>query len=198
MCIHFCAWGVEAFGGGSSFDSQQEAFQLAQDTQAYRMKLFQQGRSIKNNLGYASITITYTDGTKARRYVQLTSDGSPLPFAGYDPYTSHSEFFAHGWVKGTLRSLRQSGTALTHVASVDIVIFSQVRVCDDCRKAMVGWLREFKVDAGTDAVSLTIWQLTRGFDPAKLQQGRSVTSPSDVSPVPIPFDQSSPFSSPTP
>lgn len=53
---------------------------------------------------------------------------------------------------------------------------------------MRDWLREFRAEAGKNTLTLSIWQLTRGYSPVRVPRGRPVRSEDDVTQVPITFD----------
>lgn len=170
---------------GYSFD-QSEAFHLAQECQDWRSH-----HSSPGNYGRPSITIFYDDGSQ-RRF----APGHGRCFEGFDDQygenSTHSEIQSHNWVKDELAGLKKAGYIDQHTTGVAVVVFSQVIVCRLCRAEMRGWLREFRTEAGTDTLTVTIWQLTRGYNPVRVPRGRPVTSEADVSRVPITFDLSNP------
>lgn len=166
--------------GGYSFH-QTEAFHLAQECQDWRRR-----HSSPGNYGRPSITIFYDDGSQ-RRFAPLHG----MCFEGFDDEfgenSTHSEILSHDWIKGNLADLVRAGYIDQHTTGITVVVFSQVIVCKLCRAEMRDWLREFRAEAGKNFLTLSIWQLTRGYNPVRVPRGRPVTSESDVSRVPIVF-----------
>jgi hypothetical protein len=167
-------------GLGYSFE-QQEAFRLAQETQAYR-----QAHPYGGNYGRGSITVQYADGT-SRRYPSPISQGYDAPNPPI--YRTHSEQKIDRWLRAELTRLRQQHV-FDKATAIRIVIFSQVIVCPQCRTAMIRWQRQYRALAATTALFVTVWQLTpgkAGFNPKVTPQGKPVPDPTDVQQVKIPF-----------
>jgi hypothetical protein len=164
-------------GLGYSFE-QQEAFRLAQETQAYRRT-----HPTPANYGLASITVFSQDGS-SRRFVP-TSHGIIVPFVSTPG--KHSEISAHDWILDELAILRKARYIDANTTDITVIIFSQVRVCASCRIALRDWQQEFRQTSGFPTLALSIWQLTRGYDPAIVPKGKPVSSPDDVTEVTIAF-----------
>jgi hypothetical protein len=172
-------FGASFGGSGYSFE-QEEAYQLAQETQNWRRY-----HPTGSNYGLASITIFYQDGS-SRRFVRETH-GIFFPFKSDPARQIHSEEFAHDWILEELDILRNSRYIDAQTTSITIIIFSQVDVCGPCQKKMRSWQKEFRQAAGTQALTLSIWDLTHGYNPAKSPKGSPVASEDDVVEVPITF-----------
>lgn len=167
-------------GSGYSFE-QEEAYQLAQEAQAYRRT-----HPTPANYGLASITIFSQDGS-SHRFVP-TTHGLVVPFESESKRNIHSEEFAHDWILSELAILKKARYIDTQTTTgITVIIFSQVRVCSPCRIAMRDWQQEFRQASGFPTLELSIWQLTRGYDPAVLPKGKPVTSEDDVTEVIISF-----------
>lgn len=172
--------GAGSGGSGYSFE-QEEAFHLAQATQAER-----QAHPYGGNYGQGSITVFYPNDTSSRY-------PSPI-YQGYDAptpplYRTHSEQKIYQWIVATLPKLRQR-RVFDGATAVRIVIFSQVIVCAACRSAMIPWQQTFHTLTGVKVLFVTVWQLTpqkAGFSPKCVPRGKPVTSPDDVQQVMIPF-----------
>lgn len=172
-------FGASSGGSGYSFE-QEEAYQLAQETQNYRRY-----HPTGANYALASITILYQDGS-SRRFVP-ESHGIIVPFESekdtVENESIHSETFAHDWILEELAILKKAGYIDAQTTGITVIIFSQVRVCKDCRNAMRNWRQEFRIAAGKPGLELSIWELTHGYDPKYKRKGEPVTSEDDVTQV---------------
>ena len=161
------------------FDAQKEAFILATNAQEYRTT----HQTARN---YANASITLCEGNAARAPLRSQV------YYGYNalsgpPYTTHAEQFAHDqWIIPNLTGVSKSNN-YTKITYIYVIIFSQVRICDGCKETMKKWLSEFKKVAGTNNLDLSVWQLTKGYDPRQFPAGKPVTSTADVTQVLITF-----------
>lgn len=161
------------------FDPQQEAFILATKAQKYRA-------SHQTARNYANASITICEGNTARAslrsniYYGYNASTSPS-------YTTHAEQFVHDqWIIPNLTGISKSST-FAKITFIYVVIFSQVRICDGCKEIMKKWLSDFKKVAGTNNLDLSIWQLTKGYDPRQFPAGKPITGIADVTQVLITF-----------
>ncbi len=164
-------------GRGYSFE-QTEAYQLAQEAQAYRRT-----HPTPANYGLASITVFSQDGS-SHRFVP-TAHGIIVPFASTPG--KHSEIYAHDWILDELALLKQARYIDAHTSAITVIIFSQVGVCTPCKIAMRGWRRQFRRAAAMSSLTLSIWNLTHGYNPRDHPKGFPLSSPDDVVEVPIRF-----------
>ena len=162
-----------------AFNARQEAFTLAQKLEAYRS-----ANPTIRNYGIGSYTICYKNGTQ-RRF--------PSPVApGYSQSTlptnaTHSEQAVYQWL---LKQFASLSLDLSTVSGIYTVIFSQVVVCDQCRTDMVPWLRNLRLAAKTNKITLSIWDIARGkgFIPTIQPAGNGTPiGPGDLEKVSIPF-----------
>ncbi len=174
--------------GGSSFNAQAEALQLALNTQQYRGRHKSATKGF--NLGQASIILEYPDGTFStpdRSPIYLGMD-SPPPDVNKD----HSERKEHEqFILPTLGILARKGT-LDSVSLIHIVLFSQIYICLPCQADMRGWLDHYRCIVGpanAGKLDVTVWELTGGFN-TKAPAWTVVASEEDVQPVSIAFDMS--------
>lgn len=165
-----------SFGGSGYSFEQEEAYQLAQETQNYRRL-----HPTPANYALASVTIFYQDGS-SRRFVHETH-GIIFPFESKKDQGLHSEIFAQEWIVGELAILKKAGYIDAQTTGITVVIFSQVGVCPVCRATMRDWRKEFRGASGRNDLQLSIWQLTHGYNPADYPKGKSVTSEDDVTQV---------------
>lgn len=168
-------FGAQSGGSGYSFE-QEEAYQLAQETQNWRRY-----HPTGANYALASITIFYQDGS-SRRFVRETH-GIAFPFASKKDQGIHSEIFAHDWIVEELDILKKAGYIDAQTTGITVIIFSQVAVCPVCRATMRDWRKEFRNISGRNDLELSIWQLTRGYNPSDYPKGKPVTSEDDVTQV---------------
>lgn len=94
-------FGAQSGDSGYSFE-QEEAYQLAQETQNYRRL-----HPTPANYALASITIFYQDSS-SRRFVRETH-GIIFPFESKKDQGMHSEIFAHNWLLEELDILKKAG-----------------------------------------------------------------------------------------
>lgn len=143
-----------AFSGGWSASQQRQiAFTLAQRIQSYRQSINEQRR------------INYGDG-------YMVATGIKPPFRPQQPYEgmdskpgakndTHSETRLKGWALATIRQKLQH---LPPGSTINIIIFTQVKVCPDCRKDINGWAAQLQQAAPPGVrVNIYIWQQTN-FD----------------------------------
>lgn len=172
-------FGAGLGGSGYSFE-QEEAYQLAQETQNWRRL-----HPTPANYALTSITIFYQDGS-SRRFVP-ESHGIIVPFESekdtVENESIHSETFAHDWILGELTILKKAGYIDAQTTGITVIIFSQVGVCKDCKIAMRDWRQEFRNAAGRPDLELSIWELTHGYNPRTHKKGEPVTSEDDVTQV---------------
>lgn len=161
------------------FNTQIEAFTLAQQLEAYRS-----ANPTFRNYGIGSYTICYKDGTQQR---------FPSPIApGYTQTAlprnaTHSEQAVYQWLLKQFTSLTLD---LSTVSGVYVVIFSQVVVCDLCQPDMVSWQRNLRQTGKTNKVFLSIWDIARGkgFIPTVQPSGSGIPlTLGDIERVPIIF-----------
>ncbi|MGB8346189.1 MAG: hypothetical protein WCD86_14995 [Ktedonobacteraceae bacterium] len=118
-----------SFGGSGYSLEQEEAYQLAQESQDYR-RLHPTGA----NYALASITIFYQDGS-SRRFVRETH-GIIFPFESNKDQGLHSEIFAHEWILEELAILKKARYIDAQTTGITVIVFSQVGVCPACKIAM--------------------------------------------------------------
>lgn len=158
-----------AFSGGWSISPQRQiAFNLAQQVQNYRQRIHE-ARHI--NYGYAYLVAT----------------GMNRPFRPKQPYPgmdspsgakndTHSESMLKGWA---LRTIRQQLQQLPSGSKINLLIFTQVKMCPDCRRDITAWAMELQQAAPPGVrVNFYIWQQTN-FDKNHPDQ-MPVTSPNEV------------------
>lgn len=164
----------------NGFNTQLEAFTLAQQLEAYRS-----ANPTFRNYGMGSYTICYKDGTQQR---------FPSPIApGYTQTAlprnaTHSEQAVYQWLLKQFASLTLD---FSTVSGVYTVIFSQVVVCELCQPDMVSWLRNLRQAGKTNKVFLSIWDIARGkgFVPTAQPGGSGIPlSFEDIERVPIVFE----------
>lgn len=167
-----------AFSGGWSVAQQQQiAFTLAQSVQNYRQRIHEQRR------------INYGDA-------YLIATGITTPFRPQQPYEGmdapsgpkndmHSEAKLKGWALVTIRQKLQH---LPAGSTINLLIFTQVKVCPDCRSDIKGWATQLQQAAPPGVrVNFYIWQQTN-FDidhptqtpvtsPAQMQFAVSASAP---------------------
>lgn len=157
-----------ASSGWTTAQQRQIAFDLAKNVQDYRQKIHE-GRRI--NYGDASLQVT----------------GITQPFRPKQPYPgmdapnppendTHSENMLKGWGLYTIRKSLQN---LPSGSTINMLIFTQVKVCPLCRKAIQTWATQLQQAAPAGVrVNLYIWQQTN-FDIDHPDQ-TPVRSPNDV------------------
>ncbi len=158
-----------AFSGGWSASQQRQiAFTLAQRVQSYRQSIHEQRR------------INYGDA-------YMIATGIKPPFRPQQPYEgmdskpgakndTHSETRLKGWALATIRQKLQQ---LPSGSTMNIVIFTQVKVCPDCRKDTNEWATQLQQVAPPGVrVNFYIWQQTN-FDINHPDQ-TPVASPDEV------------------
>ena len=158
-----------AFSGGWSASQQRQiAFTLAQRVQSYRQSIHEQRRI---NYGDAYIVAT---GIKPPFRPQQPYEGmDSKPGAKND---THSETRLKGWALATIRQKLQQ---LPSGSTINIVIFTQVKVCPDCRKDTNEWATQLQQAAPPGVrVNFYIWQQTN-FDINHPDQ-TPVVSPDEV------------------
>ena len=158
-----------AFSGGWSVSQQRQiAYKLAQNVQSYRQRNHET-RHI--NYGYA--------------YLVATGISSPFrpkqPYPGVDSPSgakndTHSESMLKGWAFLTIRQQLQQ---LPAGSTINLLIFTQVKVCPGCRRDITAWATQLQQAAPPGVrVNLYIWQQTN-FDIDHPDQ-TPVTSPNQV------------------
>ncbi|HEU5380731.1 MAG TPA: hypothetical protein VFV38_35355 [Ktedonobacteraceae bacterium] len=92
----------------------------------------------------------------------------PSPIApGYDNTTdktkprnyTYSEQTLYRWLQNQLAAITFDPQAL---ASIYVIIFSQVRVCDECLPTMASWQAALRRVAKTNLLYLAIWEIQLG------------------------------------
>lgn len=111
--------------GWSETQRRQIAFDLAQNVQRYRHQLNERRRI---NYGDASLEATGV----------ATPFRPPNPFDGMDSPSgakndTHSEAKLKGWALATIRRSLQT---LPSGSIINVLIFTQVKTCPECRKAV--------------------------------------------------------------
>src|SRR5205823_3414361 len=147
------------------------AFDLAQNVQNYRHRINERRR------------INYGDA-----YIEASGITSPFrppnPFDGMDSPSgakndTHSEAKLKGWALTTIRRNLQQ---LPNGSTINVLIFTQVKTCPDCRRNVQAWAKQLQqVTPPSVIVYLYIWQQAN-FDIDHPDQ-TLVTSPSDVEPA---------------
>lgn len=128
-------------GGWSAAQQQQIAFTLAQQVQDYRQRIYEARR------------INYGDA-------YLTASGIAQPFRPKQPVEgmnapnppqndTHSETMLKGWALYIIRKNLQS---LPSGSVINILIFTQVKVCPDCRRDIQTWAKQLQQAASTGVV----------------------------------------------
>ena len=158
-----------AFSGGWSVSQQRQiAYNLAQTVQSYRQRINEQRR------------IDYGDA-------YLVATGITPPFRPKQPYEgmdspsgakndTHSETKLKGWA---LLTIRQQLQHLTSGSTINLLLFTQVKVCPECRSDINAWATQLQQAAPSGVrVNFYIWQQTNfGIDhPTQTP----VTSPDEV------------------
>lgn len=158
-----------AFSGGWSASQQRRiAFSLAQTIQSYRQRINEQRR-----INYGDAYMTATGVTSPFRPKQ--------PYEGMDSpagtkHDTHSEARLKGWALATIRQKLQN---LPSRSTINLLIFTQVKVCPDCRKDINGWAMQLQQAAPSGVrVNIYIWQQTN-FDIDHPTQ-TPVTSPDEI------------------
>jgi hypothetical protein len=177
--IPFLSPSATGGGSGSSSNSgrwsearqRQIAFDLAQNVQNYRHRINERRR------------INYGDA-----YIEASGITSPFrppnPFDGMDSPSdakndTHSEAKLKGWALATIRRNLQQ---LPHGSTINVLIFTQVKTCPDCRRNVQVWARQLQQGAPPSViVYLHIWQQTN-FDIDHPNQ-TPVTSLRDIEPA---------------
>jgi RHS repeat-associated protein len=131
-------------GGSPVFDTEREARRLESIAQYVRSH-----NRINGNLGLASITILFKDGS-VDRYT------SPV-YEGFDDLdggnTTHSEAEAQRWVESTLLGLN-----LENAVEINVVIFTELAPCggtrngSSCRRDLPQWAQDDNAAAGQPVV----------------------------------------------
>lgn len=137
----------------SAAQQRQIAFQLAQNVQDYRQRIHE-GRRI--NYGDAIL--------QASGIAQPFRPKQPMPGmnAPNPPQNdTHSENMLKGWA---LYTIRKSLQQLPAGSVINLLIFTQVKVCPDCRRDIQTWAKQLQQAAPAGvSVNLSIWQQTN-FD----------------------------------
>lgn len=162
------------------FNTQAEAFTLAQQLEAYRS-----ANPTFRNYGMGSYTICYKDGTQ-QRFPSPIAPGYTQP--SLPPNATHSEQAVYQWLLKQFSSLSLDFSTVTGIYAV---IFSQVVVCELCRPDMVSWLRNLRQAGKTNRIFLSIWDIARGkgFVPTVQPSGNGIPlTIGDIERVPIVFE----------
>lgn len=145
--------GNSGSGGWSTVQQRQIAYNLAQNIQNYRHRINERRR-----VNYGDAYIEATGITKPYR--------PPNPFDGMDSpigakNDTHSEAKLKGWALATIRRNLQH---LPSGSTINVLIFTQVKTCPDCRKSAPIWVKQLQQAAPKGVtVYLYIWQQTN-FD----------------------------------
>src|SRR6266852_1821632 len=146
--------GQTTYPGWSNAQQNQIALDLAQDVVKYRHQINEK-RSVNYGLAYMEVTVP---GGSARPF------RPQIPYVGMDSPTgplndTHSENKLKGWA---LRELRNVGR-LPNGIVVNLLIFTQVRVCDACAGAVGTWASQLQQAAGGTGITVNvyIWQQKR-------------------------------------
>jgi hypothetical protein len=158
-----------AFSGGWSVSQQRQiAYDLAQNVQDYRQRIHET-RHI--NYGYAYLVATgITDPFRPKQ-----------PYDGMDSKRgakndTHSESKLKGWA---LLTIQQQLQQLPAGSTINLLIFTQVKVCPTCRSDINAWATQLQQAAPPGVrVNFYIWQQTN-FDIDHPDQ-TPVTSPNQV------------------
>lgn len=140
-------------GGWSEAQQRQIAFNLAQNVQNYRHRINERRRV---NYGDA-----YMEATGVSKPFQ-----PPNPFDGMDSplgakNDTHSEAKLKGW---SLATIRRNLQHLSSGSTINVLIFTQVKTCPDCRKSVPIWVKQLlQVAPRGVTVNLYVWQQTN-FD----------------------------------
>lgn len=158
-----------AFSGGWSVSQQRQiAYELAQNIQDYRQRIHEPRQ------------VNYGDA-------YLVAKGITDPFRPKQPYDgmnskrgakndTHSEAKLKGWA---LLTIRQQLRQLPAGSTINLLLFTQVKVCPDCRRDIAAWAMELQQAAPSGVrVNFYIWQQTH-FDIDHPDQ-TPVTSPNQV------------------
>lgn len=165
------------------FDAQQEAFLLAQQAEQKR-----QAVPFAGNYANAFFLVCFTDTSRPS-----VRDGVRPVQGFYDKtnpvasWKTHSEQGVYTFLRLKMGGL---GIDPAQILALDVVIFSQVRVCDPCQQSMINWQAGLRLAAKISNLYLSIWDLTfsAGFDPAQYPAGTGIpVTPLSVEEVPIPF-----------
>lgn len=128
-------------GGWSQAQQRQIAFMLAQNVQNYRHRIKERRR------------INYGDA-----YMEATGISNPFrppnPFAGMDSPSgakndTHSEAKLKGWALATIRKNLQN---LPAGSTINVLIFTQVKTCPDCRRDLPTWVKQLQQAAPTGVI----------------------------------------------
>lgn len=167
---------------GQSFDTQQEAFTLAQSAEQYRRV-----HSFGGNYGLGSYIICFTDGTQqqeqSKPFEGFYSTELPKPLQ----HITHSEQHTYDWLQEQLSLLSIDQSQVTAIYAVN---FSQVAVCVPCQQDMIYWQRSLRQKVKTDKLYLSIWDIIRGkgFAPVTNRAGTGTpVAITDLRQVPILF-----------
>lgn len=139
---------------GWSIERQRQiAFTLAQNVQGYRQRIHE-GRRI--NYGDASLVAT---GIEQPFRPKQPAAGMNAPNPPQND--THSETTLKGWAIYTIRKSLQN---LPAGSVINLLIFTQVKVCPDCRRDIQTWAKQLQQVAPTGViVNVAIWQQTN-FD----------------------------------
>jgi hypothetical protein len=139
--------------GWTTAHQRHIAFDLAQNVQDYRQRIHERRE------------INYGDA-----YLQVTGIAQPFrpkqPYPGMDApnppeHDTHSEHMLKGWGLYTIRNSLHNVPA---GSTINMLIFTQVKVCPPCRKAIQTWAKQLQQTAPAGvSVNLSIWQQT-SFD----------------------------------
>lgn len=165
-------------GGGNTTASEwtearqrQIAFNLAQNIQNYRHRINEHRR-----INYGDAYMEATGMTTPFR--------PPAPFDGMDSPSgakndTHSEAKLKGWALATIRRNLQN---LPSGSTINVLIFTQVKTCPNCRRDVQVWARQLQEVAPPGiTIHLYVWQQT-SFDIDRPDQ-TPVASENDVEPA---------------
>jgi hypothetical protein len=152
-----------ATGSCPGVNLQQQAFLLAQQAELTRKT-----SSYAGNYANAWFQVCFTNGKSLSDTVR--------PIRGFydeehpaDSFKTHSEQGVYIFLQPKLAALKLDAN---QVIAIDVVIFSQVRVCDPCQQSMVSWQSGLRQVAGIPNLFLSIWDLGfKGFSPKRFPAG---------------------------
>src|SRR5579875_757547 len=160
--------GSSASGGFSEAQQRHIAFDLAQTVQNYRRRIHE-GRRINYGDAYLNATGIATPFRPPQPF-----DGMNSPAGAKND--THSETKLKGWALAVIRKQLQQ---LPSGSTINVLLFTQVKVCSDCRRDVQTWAAQLQQAAPFGVrVNLSIWQQTN-FDIDHPDQ-TLVTSPQEV------------------
>ena len=142
-----------ASSGWTTTQQRQIAFALAQNVQDYRQRIHE-GREINYGDAYLKVTGITQPFRPKQPYPGMDAPNPP-------ENDTHSENMLKGWGLYIIRNNLQNVPA---GSTINMLIFTQVKVCPPCRKAIQTWAKQLQqvAPAGV-SVNLYIWQQTN-FD----------------------------------